>query len=102
MSERIILLGFLLFVVVILPILLVRDYRHRKKVRKILRFYRERKNEDITAEESEKLDSSSGTQGWGMNNSPFRNRKSGLSWGGGNIKASDATRGSRRKFMKRG
>ncbi len=28
-----------------------------------------------------------------------RERKSGLTWGGGNIKASNATRGTRRKFL---
>ena len=29
----------------------------------------------------------------------LREKKSGLSWGGGNIKASEATRGTRRKFL---
>ena len=29
----------------------------------------------------------------------LRDRKSGLSWGGGNIKASEAQRGTRRKFL---
>lgn len=29
----------------------------------------------------------------------LRDRKSGLSWGGGNIKASEATRGTKRKFL---
>jgi len=32
----------------------------------------------------------------------LRDRKSGLSWGGGNIKASEATRGTKRKFLGRG
>lgn len=31
----------------------------------------------------------------------LREKKSGLSWGGGNIKASEATRGTRRKFLGR-
>jgi len=31
----------------------------------------------------------------------LREKKSGLSWGGGNIKASEATRGSKRKFLGR-
>ena len=31
----------------------------------------------------------------------LREKKSGLSWGGGNIKASQATRGTRRKFLGR-
>ena len=29
----------------------------------------------------------------------LKEKKSGLSWGGGNIKASEATRGSKRKFL---
>jgi len=29
----------------------------------------------------------------------LKERKSGLTWGGGNIKASEATRGTRRKFL---
>jgi len=31
----------------------------------------------------------------------FRDRKSGLNWGGGNIKASEAKRGTKRKFLGR-
>ncbi len=31
----------------------------------------------------------------------FRERKSGLTWGGGNIKASEAKRGTKRKFLGR-
>jgi hypothetical protein len=31
----------------------------------------------------------------------LRERKSGLTWGGGNIKASEATRGTKRKFLGR-
>jgi hypothetical protein len=31
----------------------------------------------------------------------FLERKSGLTWGGGNIKASEATRGTKRKFLGR-
>lgn len=102
MSERFILIGFLLFVVVILPILLVRDYRHKRKVRQIIESYRaeveaDKNTGDMDPEEraGEKR-----TKGWGMNNSPFRERKSGLRWGGGNIKASEAKRDNRRKFMR--
>jgi hypothetical protein len=31
----------------------------------------------------------------------LKDRKSGLTWGGGNIKASEATRGTKRKFLGR-
>lgn len=39
-------------------------------------------------------------KGWDMNTSPFRDRKSGLRWEGGNIKGVNAKRASRRRFLK--
>ncbi len=99
MSERFILVGFLLFVVVFLPILLVRDYRQRRKVKRIIESYRTGKKGIDSEGEAGKAASPSGAKGWGMNNSPFRERKSGLTWGGGNIKGSEAKRGTRRKFQ---
>lgn len=100
MNERAILIGILLFVLVVLPILLVRDHRHKKKVKRIIQSYREAKDESKPEGEAGKAASPSGASGWGMNNSPFRQRKSGLTWGGGNIKASEAKRGTRKKFLK--
>lgn len=100
MSERAILVGFLLFVVVILPVLLVRDYRQRRERRKILDSYRSGKSHNDSEGEGGDPASPPGFKGWGMNNSPFRERKSGLTWGGGNIKASNARRGTRKKFLK--
>ncbi len=108
MSERFILIGILLFVVVMLPVLLVREVRQRRKVRRILESHRHRREGESSRKEKE-AKSDPGTienqgdtkdpRGWGMNNSPFRSRKSGLTWGGGNIKASEAKRGTRRKFL---
>ncbi len=39
-------------------------------------------------------------EGWSMNDSPFRERRSGLNWGGGNVHGANASRGTRRKFLK--
>ncbi len=36
----------------------------------------------------------------GTFSSPYRDRKSGLIWGGGNIKGANAQRGTRRSFLK--
>lgn len=41
------------------------------------------------------------SKGWGMNDSPYRTRRSGLTWGGGNITAANAKRESRRRFLKK-
>ncbi len=54
MSEYFILVGFLLFVVVILPILLDRDYRQRRKVKRIIESYRTGKNKSDSEGEAGK------------------------------------------------
>ena len=104
MSENFILIGILLFILVFLPVLLIRDYRQKRKVRQILEAHRQRNEQDSQGPDSGQTeregDLDGAPEGWGMNNSPFRKRKSGLSWGGGNIKASEATRGERRKFLR--
>ena len=38
-------------------------------------------------------------KGWSMNSSPFRERKSGASWGGGNIHGAVPKRENRKKFF---
>ena len=108
MSERFVLIGILLFVLVLLPLLVGREVRQRRKVRRILESHRERKEPGSSRKEKEAESEPGGAEnqgdpdapkGWGMNNSPFRTRKSGLTWGGGNIKASEAKRGTKRKFL---
>lgn len=109
MSERFVLIGVLLFVVVLLPVLLVRDYREKRKLKRIIESHRMKKELEANSkpypgsepDALSKQNDQTVPEGWGMNNSPFRNRKSGLSWGGGNIKASEAKRGTKRKFLRR-
>lgn len=52
----------------------------------------------------EKIEHSSETgkkiKGWSMNQSPFRERKSGTSWSGGNIHGSIPKRESRKGFFR--
>ena len=88
-----ILAGVVLFAAIILPFLIIRDLRQKRRTRKIIRAYRGRDVGD-----TKNMEPGSGQKGWGMNNSPFRSRKSGLNWGGGNIKGANAERENRRKF----
>jgi len=91
------LLAFLLFFIgFFLPISLVKRRRHREKMREIIRNYKESGDPKVQNKPGENT-----TEGWSMNNSPFRERKSGLNWGGGNIHALNATRGKRKSFGKR-
>ena len=89
-------LGLALLVVVFLPLAIIGRYRHNKKINWIIDSYKVPNKESFPLEKGD-LDA----KGWGMNNSPFRERKSGLTWGGGNIKGANATRGTRRNFLKR-
>lgn len=86
------------FVIIGLMIILflIDRYLYNKKVKRIINSYRGKKKKEITIEKEKKPT----TKGWGMNDSPFRERKSGLTWGGGNIKGASAKRGTRRSFLK--
>ena len=79
-----------------LLILLIYKKRQNKKIEDIIHSYKKKvrdNHEDLNTTTTKK------PKGWSMNDSPFRKRKSGLTWGGGNIKAAEATRGTRRKFL---
>ncbi len=88
--------GLVLLTLVCLPLYLVDKHREDRKIDQIIKSYEGRKKK-----EPEPAKGGQSPRGWGMNDSPFRERKSGLTWGGGNIKAAEATRGKRRKFLKR-
>ncbi len=78
---------FILFV----PLILINRYKENKKLDAIIESYRnkEKKEEHLKPGESK-------TRGWSMNNSPFRKRKSGVTWEGGKIHAANARRGERK------
>jgi hypothetical protein len=88
--------GMVLLGLVYLPLQLVDKHRQNKKIDRIIKSY-----EGRGKEKQEIKKAGSGARGWGMNDSPFRERKSGLTWGGGNIKAAEATRGRRRSFLRK-
>jgi len=75
---------------------LIDKYLHNQKIKKIIKKYRGFKKEKNISDQKKKPT----TKGWGMNDSPFKERKSGLTWGGGNIKGASAKRGTRRSFLK--
>ncbi|PLX22811.1 MAG: hypothetical protein C0599_05565 [Salinivirgaceae bacterium] len=87
--------GAILLLAIFLPLTIIEKYLHNKKIDRIIHENKGGKHnkEEIHTDNPK-------TKGWGMNNSPFRDRKSGLSWGGGNVKAANATRGKRKSFLK--
>lgn len=88
-------LGLVLLVFIFLPLMLMDKYRQNKKIDDIIDSYKGKDKKIIHLEKGETK-----TKGWGMNNSPFRERKSGLTWGGGNIKGANSSRGTRKSFLK--
>ena len=87
--------GFILLLLFFLPLFLIEKYRQHRKIDKIIDSYRETGKHTLRLNRGEKS-----TEGWGMNNSPFRKRRSGATWGGGNIKGATASRGTRKSFLK--
>lgn len=94
-NNLFLILGLILLMCVFLPLILMDKYRQNKKIKSIIDSY---KGSDKNKLHVEKGDST--IRRWGMNDSPFRERRSGLSWGGGNIKGANASRGTRKSFLK--
>lgn len=74
--------------VLLIRIKIIRNHR----IKSIIENYKHK--DPYTQELGE--DIKTGFKGWSMNNSPFRKRKSGLTWSGGNIKGANASRNERR------
>lgn len=85
--------GAILLLAIFLPLTIIEKYLHNKKIDRIIQENKGGKhNKEEIHTDNPKI------KGWGLNNSPFRDRKSGLTWGGGNVKAANATRGKRKSF----
>ena len=69
-------------------ILNIYERRQQEKKRK----EKESRSQELPGAEAEKIKRSEGSFA-------LKDKKSGLTWGGGNIKASEATRGTKRKFL---
>ena len=94
LSTDILLYGGLgLLVFIFTPFLIVDKKRQDKKISAIIESHRGKTDHKKVRSEDKKT----AARGWSMNNSPFRDRPSGLSWGGGNVHAANAKRGRRRR-----
>jgi len=75
-------------------LLLINKIIEDRKIDRIVSSYKTGKGKKVN--QTENLESS---KGWSMNNSPFRERKTGLTWSGGNMKGANASRNTRKRFM---
>lgn len=86
---------FLLFIVCI-PTYLYDKHLRDEEIKQIIASYKGKKKKPLQIKKE-----TSEIEEWGINNPPFRDHHSGLTWGGGNIHATNASRGTKRKFLKR-
>ena len=86
--------GILILILLFIPLILIEIILYKNKMRRIIDSSNEKTNEP------KKFKNQVEANKWGMNNSPFRDRRSGLIWGGGNIKGANAKRVSRKHFLK--
>jgi hypothetical protein len=93
-NDILLISGLVLIVLIFIPLSVIEKYRHNKKIKNIIQSYSDEPGKHISVSSDK-----SKTKGWSMNSSPFRKRKSGLTWGGGNIKGANATRGTRKSFL---
>lgn len=95
LNNVLLILGLVLLFIIFLPLIIIERYLSDKKIDKIIDTYKDTDRKTVHLEKG-----NSETKGWGISNSPFRERKSGLTWGGGNIKGASASRGTRKSFLK--
>ena len=89
-------LGLALLFGVSLPLYLIDRHRYRKKIKKIIEDSKADSLEKNTSAKKKKPDEKA------VGEYPsFRNQKQGLTWGGGNIHGSTASRGNKRGFLKK-
>lgn len=87
--------AILLLGIVCLPLAIVYKYQQNRKIDSIIQSYKRKTKQ--TAFKGKNKDGSI-PKGWDMNTTPFRERKSGLTWGGGNLYGAKAKRGNRRSL----
>ena len=95
LNKLFLILGLILLALVYLPLVIIDKYLHNKKIDRIIDSYKGKGKKTIHIEKND-----SKYKRKGMNIPQFKERKSGLTWGGGNIHGANASRGTRKSFLK--
>ena len=94
LNNFILITGLALLGLVCLPLYIADRYRQNKKIDKIIASHKGKDSQKKMNNEKTKI------KGWDMNSSPFHERKSGVTYEGGNIYGKVGRRNSRRSFLK--
>jgi hypothetical protein len=95
-NQIILISGLILVLLICIPTIYVERLRQNRKIDEII--HGNKKSRKIKIWHSS--ESGKNVKGWSMNNSPFRERNSGTSWGGGNIHGSLPKRQSRKGLFR--
>jgi len=95
-SQFLLIAGIILILLICIPMILIERSRQKNRIDQIIHRHKKSAQEKIenSSETGKKI------KGWSMNQSPFRERKSGTSWSGGNIHGSIPKRESRKGFFR--
>jgi predicted membrane protein len=88
--------AIILIIFIFIPMIWFERYKQNRMIDEIIRSQKMTKKEKI----NHSNETGKKVKGWSMNNSPFRDRKSGTTWSGGNIHGSIPKRGSRKGLFR--
>lgn len=94
LNSLILITGLVLLGLVFIPLYFADKYRQNKKIKKIIASHKGKDSQKKMNDKKTKI------KGWDMNTSPFHERKSGVTYEGGNIYGKVGRRNSRRSFLK--
>ena len=95
LNKVFLILALVGLILIFFTFILINKYRYNKKIDSIIHSH---KGKEIRTTHIVKRDLIS--KGKGINNPLIKERKSGLSWGGGNIHGANASRGTKKSFLK--
>ncbi len=95
LNKVFLILGLVGLILIFFTLMIINKYRYNKKIDNIIDSYKGKEKRTIHIKKRDLK-----SKGKGMNNPLIRERKSGLTWGGGNIHGANASRGTRKSFLK--
>lgn len=94
-NDLILVLAIVLLGFVFLPLAFINKIRNNQKLDAIIDSYKGRHTGGLRLKKDK-----APFKSWGMNDSPFKERKSGATWNGHSVHGASVSRKTRRKFMK--
>ena len=94
-------LGLFFLIGVSLPLYFVDQHLYKKKIKKIIEGHRSDERQVNHSNEKTSKEEPGLSKNSAQEYPSFRHKNQGLKWGGGNIHGSTATRGTKRRFLKK-